>query len=85
MNRRNIHIENLQIRLPKGTSASEARRIVEGLGNEVLSQIAENTRQKQGNRQIGNLDAGKIKNSGGADLQRQIARRIAAIVGEKTK
>jgi len=85
MSQKNIHIKNLQIRLPKGTSAAAARQIASGLGNEVLSRIAENTRQKNGKQRIENIDAGTIKNSGNADLQKQIARRIAAIVGEKNE
>jgi hypothetical protein len=86
MSQRNIHIENLKIRLSKNSGLS-ARDIASGLGDEILRQIAETTRHRTGTRRIDSLDAGTIKNSGGATaahLQRQIARRIAAGIDEKS-
>lgn len=84
---RHIHIENLQIRLSK-ISADKARNIGHGLGDEILRQIAESTRQKNGKRQIENLDAGKISAGKGkttAETQRLIARKIADLIGERIK
>lgn len=80
MSRKNVHIEKLQIRVPKSAKLSAS-----GLGNEVLNQIAANVSAQNGVRRVGSVDAGKIKTSGGADLQQQIARRIGEAVGEKTK
>jgi len=87
MNQRKIHIENLQIRLPRG-SATDARQMVNGLGDEILRQTTGLTSRKAGTRRIEKLDVGKIKVSGGtssSDLQKRIARQIAAIIGESIK
>lgn len=85
MKRKNVRIENLRIRLPKGFGAAEARRLAADLGDEIAGQIARQTAKTSGVRQIGNLDAGKMKTGGGADLKNRIARRIARIIGEKMK
>ncbi len=79
MSKRKIHIQNLQIRLPRG-AAGEARTIAGGLGQEILRSIAESTSGKTGTRRVGQISAGKIISTGGAgaqDLQKQIARRVA--------
>ena len=82
---RKIHIENLQIRLPKNSGLS-ARELASGLGNEILRELADQTRREKGMRRIEKIDAGTIKNSGAsaAALQRRIARRIAANIGGKS-
>ena len=80
MSRRKIHIENLQIRLPKNSGLSALETASE-LGGEILRQIAETTRYETGTRRIEKIDAGKIQMSGDSqavDLRRRIASRIAA-------
>ena len=78
MSKRKIHIGNLKIRLPR-TSAGQARAIAGGLGKEILHGIAKSTAGKSGARKIGEISAGKISVTGGADapkLQQQIAGRV---------
>lgn len=85
MSRRKIHIEKVQIRL-KGNPALSPRTLAAGVGPEILRQIGEATRRETGTRRIGKLDAGTVKHSGdatAADLQKQIASRIAARLGGK--
>ena len=87
MNRRKIHIGNLQIRLPRHL-ANDAQTVTNGLGNEILRQTAEMQTRKSGNQRIESLDAGEIRISGGvsaAALQKKIARQIAALIGENVK
>jgi len=85
MTKRRVHIENLKIRIP-GSAAGQARNIAGGLGREILREIAESTAGKTGAKSIGELSAGKIRVSGGADvpgLQGEIARRVAAEVKKR--
>lgn len=84
---RKIHIEKLQIRL-KNASPAGARNISGGLGGEILRQIAERTRQNAGTKRIEKLDAGRIENSRNAsasEMQKQIARKIADLIGEQIR
>jgi len=83
--RRNIHIENLRIRL-KNVSAERARSVGTNLGNEILRHIANGTKQNAGARRIENQDGGTVRNeNGAADLQSQIARKIASLIGERSR
>ena len=81
--KKSIHIEKLQIRLPK-SAAGAAGKLAKNLGDEVLKQLADCGPLKNGARHIGEIDAGRVENSGG-DLARRIAERIADAVGERTK
>lgn len=80
---RKIHIENLQIRLKNG-SPELARSVGNNLGNEILRRIADDeSKPNVGTRRIEKLDGGTIKSeNGAADLQSQIARRIATVIGD---
>jgi hypothetical protein len=85
MTKRKVHIENLKIRIP-GSAAGQARDIAGGLGREILREIAEATAGKTGAKSIGELSAGKVRVSGGADvsgLQGEIARRVAGEVKKR--
>lgn len=86
MKERKIHIDKLEIRLPKGSKLS-ARQIAEGLGNEILNQIA-NVPNRQANfGPIEKLDIGKINSPGNrtiSSLQRQIAGKVVSEIGKKT-
>lgn len=82
---RKIHIEKIQIRL-KNVSPGKARDIGNNLGGKILRQVAENTRQNAGTRQIEKLDAGRIKSSreaSASEIQNQVARKIADLIGER--
>jgi hypothetical protein len=82
MKGQNIHIDKLEIRLPKGSKLS-ARQIAAGLGNEILSQIADLPKGQNKAGRIEKLDVGKIKrsdNSSVSDLQRQIAGKVVSEV-----
>jgi hypothetical protein len=85
MNKRKIHIENLKIRLPRGT-ASHPGLFAGELGNEILQDLGEMTRGKTGRRHIDELSPGAIRISGGVErqgLQRHIARRVADEIGKR--
>ncbi len=82
-----IHIEKIQIRL-KGSTATRARSIGQGLGDEVLKLVAENSGSKSGSLKIENLNSGKISSGQGvpaAALRGQIARRIADLISDRMK
>jgi hypothetical protein len=84
---KNIHIENINIKL-SGSTAARARNLGNGLGDEVLKQVAGNSRQKRGSARIENLNAGKIKvahNVSETALRGQIARKIADLIAERMK
>lgn len=84
MKTKNIHIENLEIRLPKNYSSS-AREIASGLGDEILRNVAENKNMSDG--RIENLDAGKINISGRISakiLTTEIASRVGTIIENGT-
>jgi len=82
---RKIHIGSLGIRL-KNVSPERARGVGNNLGYEILRHIADGTKQNSGARRIENLDGGTLKSeSGAADLQNRIARRIAALIGERNR
>jgi hypothetical protein len=78
MNKRKIHIGNLQIRLPR-SAAGQARSIAAGLGTEILQSIAGSTSGETGKKRVGQISAGKIisTEAGVPDLQKQIARKVA--------
>ena len=79
MNKHRVHIENLSIRIPHG-SAGQARAIAGGLGKEILQGIAISTSKISGKKKIGELSAGKLRVTDGADatgLQKKIAGRVA--------
>ena len=85
MGSRNIHIDSLQVRIPRSLAGS-ARQIGSGLGGEILRQIAETTRGRGGSRRVGEVSAGKIRIESGADGQaarENIAGRVAAEVVKK--
>lgn len=86
MSKRNIHIDNLQIRLPRGAS-NWARRIAGGLGNEILRSVAEAAQGRSGTERIKEINvAGKIKGNTFANpesLQKEIAGRVAAELAKK--
>jgi hypothetical protein len=85
MGSRNIHIDNVQVRIPRSLAGS-ARQIGSGLGKEILRRIAETTRGRGGTRRVGDVSAGKIRIESGADIQaarEDIAGRVAAEVAKK--
>ena len=82
MKERDIHIDKLEIRLPKGAKLS-ARQIAEGLGREILSQISDAPIGRTDSARIEKLDAGKIKMRGKRSipgLQKQIAGKVVSEV-----
>jgi hypothetical protein len=84
---KNIHIENINIKL-SGSTAARARNLGNGLGDEVLKQVAGNSQQKRGVARIENLNAGKIKLTHSVSetaLRGQIARKIADLIMERMK
>ncbi len=83
-----VHIDRLQIRLT-GVSPQKARSTVEGLGQQVLAQLARagNLPQSQGRQQIEGIDAGTIRATRGttpADMRTLIARQIAQAILSKS-
>ena len=85
---KNIHIENVRIRISGAKTAARAQKIGNNLGDEILKQIAGNAKQKRGAARIEDLDAGKIsaeKDVSETALRGQIARRIADLFGERMK
>ena len=76
MARHRIHIENLQMRLPRGM-AGNARSIGRGFGYEIMKGIADATRGKTGAMRIDALSAATVKTAGGeADISQRAAEKI---------
>ena len=80
MAKRRIHIENLRIKLPREMAGS-ARSLAGGLGREIMKSIADASRGKTGEMQIGQISAENIKAAGSAaDIQKRAAAGISAEV-----
>jgi hypothetical protein len=77
MSKRNIHIDRLQIRLPR-SAAGSAREIAGNLGNDILRNLSEATSGRRGSMRIEEVSAGKIKDTGADGIRKQAAKRIAA-------
>jgi hypothetical protein len=87
MAERKVHIENLRIRIPRG-SVGQARAIAEGLGKAALRGVAESTVGQRGVKRIGEIAIGKVTVAGGAGIQgvqQQIAGRLAAALRKKVE
>jgi hypothetical protein len=87
MNRRNVSIDRLQIRL-RGVSSQSARSAVKDIGAELLGQLATpGVLAKAHRRAIGKIEAGKFSVPPGtapSELRELIARRIAESIKMKT-
>jgi hypothetical protein len=84
---RKIHIGKLQIRL-KNASPAGASNLGSNLGGEILRQIAERTGHGAGTKRIEKLDAGRVetkRNTPAPELEKQIARKIADLIGERIR
>jgi hypothetical protein len=78
MGTQNIHIGNLQLRLPRSVAGS-ARQIAQGLGREILRSLAESPSAGRGTIRIDEMSAGKITvGSRTQSLQTQTADHVAA-------
>jgi len=81
MARQRIHIENLQIRLPR-EMAGEAESVAGRLGREIMKSIADAAKGQTGTIRIDQVTVGKLKASGG-DPHKQAAAGIAAEVRKR--
>ena len=73
-----IKIHRLKIHL-KSISPQSARNLADGLGNELIAQLADHQYQLKEPHAITNIDAGTIQTRGKTkptDIRRQAARRI---------
>lgn len=82
MSKRNIHIERLQIRMPRG-AAGQAREIAGSLGNEILRKLSETTGGRSGDLRVDEISAGKIANTGAAGVRKAAAERIADEIAKR--
>lgn len=85
MSKRNIHIDRLQIRLPR-TAAASSREIAGGLGNDILQGLSKATLGRRGDLRIEEVSAGRIVSAGRADaegIRKQAAERIAAEIAKR--
>lgn len=79
MNRRNVHIAKLRIRIPRGM-AGQAADIARGFGSRILRGIAEATANDTGGRHIDAVSAVRVRvtqGTGMQGLQEQAATQIA--------
>lgn len=89
MTKRNIHIDQLQIRL-RGVSPVVARSAASELGQELLDQLARSA-QRDGRSRTGQtdeIDIGTVTLSGAAEppvLRKVIAQHVAASIFPKSK
>ncbi|HEX8180453.1 MAG TPA: hypothetical protein VF525_12980 [Pyrinomonadaceae bacterium] len=89
MSKERVRIERLEIRV-KGGAQPSAARMAEGLGREVLEQLAAARKQLRGagRVELERVAAGVLRVERGTtndELRRQIAQRIAASVSERLK
>ena len=89
MGKRNINIERLDIRI-KGVPSPSAGAAVDGLGRELLDQLAAHLNPAGDGRttKIDKLDSGSSQVGSGtkpAELRRIIAERVVASIGAKLK
>jgi hypothetical protein len=83
--KRKIHIESLHLRL-KNVSPEQAGAVGKNLGHEILRHIADGeAKQNTDTRRVERLDAVLKNESRGGNLQKQIASRIAALIGERNR
>ena len=85
MGKRNVHIGNLKLHLPR-SAAGSARQIAGGLGDEIIRKVAEATRARHGTMRMEEVSAGKITATAGTSLQslqQQIAGCVAAELGKR--
>jgi hypothetical protein len=86
MNRNQINIDRLEIRL-RGGDSNSARELGGSIGEEILDQIARQTRDARNGRsiRIGRVDAGTLRlgSDSGSRVYVPIARQIAAHVSSR--
>lgn len=85
MSKRNIHIDRLEIRLPR-RAAGSAREIAGGLGNDILRNLSETNIERRGDIRIENVSAGKIVSTGRTDaesIRNRAAERISAEIAKR--
>lgn len=82
MSKRSIHIDRLQIRLPR-SAAGIAREIAGNLGRDILRNVSEATSGRGGSVRIGEISGGKITGSSTASIRKQAAERIAAEIAKR--
>lgn len=85
MSKRSIHIDRLQIRLPRG-AAGVSREIAAGLGNDVLWGLSEATKGRRGTFRVDEVSAGRVVSTGRADaesIRKLAAERIAAELAKR--
>lgn len=73
-----IKIHHLKIHL-KSVSPQSARNLADGLGNEIIAQLADQQHLPEETHAISNIDAGTLTTQGKinpTDMRRQAARRI---------
>ena len=75
MSRRNVHVANLRIRIPRRL-AGQATAIANGLGNEILRGIAESTRDMTGSKKIGAMEVTGLQEQVAAQVAQQLRKRI---------
>ncbi len=83
MAKKSLHIENLQIRLPRSMEGNE-RSIASGFGREIMKSIADDLRGKTGTMRINKISTTKIKAvSGEADIRKRVVAEISAEVKKR--
>lgn len=85
MSKRNVHIDRLEIRLPR-RAAGSAREIAGGLGNDILRNLSETNMERRGNVRIENVSAGRIAPPGRMDaesIRKQAAERISREIAKR--
>ncbi|HYY41231.1 MAG TPA: hypothetical protein VE775_00780 [Pyrinomonadaceae bacterium] len=89
MSKERVRIERLEIRV-KGGARQSAARMADGLGREVLEQLAAARKQLHGagRVELERVAAGVLRVERGTttdELRRQVARRIAESVSDRLK
>lgn len=90
--KRNIHINQMQIRL-RGVSAEKARNATTGLGQEIMSQIGQGEQPKRSGMNLDNIEIPTVRVANGTqanDLRRILSEEIASaieksLVGTKSR
>lgn len=86
MAKNTIHIENLRIRF-SGGPAGNVQEMANGIGREILKNLAGTAGQRQGAVKIDEVSAGKIRATGKSnmEIQRHAASKIVTEIRKKTE
>ena len=84
MSKRTVHIENLNLRLPR-SSASSAREIAASVGGQLLRNLSENHGKFRGSLRLEKISAVKIQVPNGSDVDDMTVRIAASVAADIQK